>query len=219
MAARTPPVELSIDYSGSRKNMAILVPLVGKSGWLTAARLQVSSLDTEEAILLAGWTDDGCSLDQNQCRRFFDLTASVGRSLAVPTDARKRLDEAIHVCQGQLLEEVVARNGRWFDVEIERLDHWADDLKDGIERELRELEVEIRALKKQASQASTLEKKLEGQRQVKEMERRLKEKRKQRDEAQDEVEARKDRLIEEIESRLRQTVQSDELFCLRWHLA
>jgi len=101
---------------------------------------------------------------------------------------------------------------------MEKLDRWADDLKDGIERAIRELEVEIRAMKREARQAPNLEQKIVMQRQVKERERKLKENRTQRDEAQDEIENRKDRLIEEIEARLAQQVTRTELFAARWLL-
>jgi hypothetical protein len=102
---------------------------------------------------------------------------------------------------------------------MEKLDCWADDLKDGIEREIRELQVEIRAMKRDARQAPNLEQKIVVQRQVKERERKLKESRTQRDEAQDEIENRKDKLLEEIEARLAQQVTRTELFAARWLLS
>jgi hypothetical protein len=102
---------------------------------------------------------------------------------------------------------------------MEKLDRWADDLKDGIEREIRELEAEIRAMKRNARQAPNLEQKIVIQRQVKDKERKLKEHRTQRDEAQDEIEHRKDKLSEEIEARLAQQVTRTELFRVRWRLS
>ena len=101
---------------------------------------------------------------------------------------------------------------------MEKLEHWADDLKDGIERELKELESEIRATKKDARLATTLDAKVVGQKRVKELEKQLKEKRTKRDEAQDEIEVRKDRLIENVEAQLRQQSGLQELFSVRWRV-
>ena len=71
-------------------------------------------------------------------------------------------------------------------------------------------------MKKQARQAATLDQKIAGQKQVKDAERRLKDNRKRRDEAQDEIESRKDALIEEVEAQLRQRTHMNALFTVRW---
>ena len=80
-ALAPPPAEVAFDYTGSGKNIAILEPLIGKSGWLVCARLTLSALETEDLLVLTGLADDGRILDEAQCRRFFDLPAS--RSNAV----------------------------------------------------------------------------------------------------------------------------------------
>lgn len=218
-AQSLPACELTFDYTGTRKKVAVLEGLVGSSGWLTALRLQIASLDTEEIILLAGFADDGDALDANQCRRLFDLPASVGSATTMPAALRKTLDDAVEFGQGRALGDISSRNGHWFDLEMEKLDRWADDLKDGIEREIRDLETEIKAMKREARLAPNLETKVAQQRKVKDMERKLKEARKQRDQAQDEIEDRKDNLIEEIEARLAQQVSKTELFVARWSLS
>ena len=43
-----------------------------------------------------------------------------------------------------------------FDEEVLKLDHWSDDLKQGLEREIRDLDKEIREARKVASFASSL---------------------------------------------------------------
>jgi adenine-specific DNA-methyltransferase len=129
-----------------------------------------------------------------------------------------RLEPRVSVedsAKSALLADAGARNPQFFEQEIDR---WADDLKEGVERELKELEVAIRAAKKKARAATTLERKLAGQKEVKELERKLKEKRKRRDAAQDEIEERKDRLIEEVEARLQQQAETRELFTIWWRV-
>jgi superfamily II DNA or RNA helicase len=218
----TPCVSLEFDYSGTRKRISVLEHLVGHSGWLTAEKLAVASLDEEEVIVLAGYihTDAGAtqSLDANQCRRLFDLPATVVGQDAIPYEARPALDEQVQFGQHQALERIRSRNGQWFDIEMEKLDRWADDLKDGIEREIQELSLEIKSIKRDARQAASLEEKVSLQREVKEKERRLRDKRKDRDEAQDQIEARKDTLIETIEARMAQEVVRTPLFTIRWRV-
>jgi len=217
-ALPAPSAELAFDLTGSRKKIAVLDDFVGAGGWLVATRLAITAFDTEEMILFTGFDDSGRALDANQCRRLFDLQANVGPSLTIPADVRKSLDEAIDFGQVRALGDLSSRNAHWFDLEMEKLDRWADDMKDGIERDIRELEVEIRGMKRDARQAPNLEQKVTQQRQIKDMERKLKEQRTQRDEAQDQIESRKDRLIEDIEAKLAQDVQRTELFAVRWRL-
>ena len=213
------PAEVTFDYSTSGKNIAVVATLTGKSGWITCSLLTVNSLETEESVIFAGLTDSGESLDESQYRRLFDLPGEVGNVIAVPVDVTSRLADDTVRRQSELLRIMAAKNGEWFDTEIDKLDRWADDLKETIGREIKELEVEIRAAKKEARQASTLEQKVEGHKRAKELEKKLKDKRKGRDEADDEIESRKDSLIDEIESRLKQRIDTRELFTVRWTVA
>ena len=44
----TPDCEMTFDYGGSGKHIAILEHLQGKRGWLACTRFSVSALETEE---------------------------------------------------------------------------------------------------------------------------------------------------------------------------
>ena len=74
MAQTLSPAEVVFDYSGGGKNIAALTPLIGKSGWLTCSRLAIQSLESEDALILAGVTDTQEPLDETACRRLFDLS-------------------------------------------------------------------------------------------------------------------------------------------------
>ncbi len=214
------PVQtVRFDYSGYRGRVMLVEQLQGQTGWLRASLLSISALETEEHLVLTGMIDEGRSLDQETCEKLLNIPGTVDGSEAVPPAVAERLVAEYEAAQTALLHEAQSRNMDFFEQEIEKLDRWADDLKEGVERELKELEAEIRAMKKEARQATTLEQKIAGQKQVKDLEKKLKEKRKRRDEAQDEIEERKDRLIEEIEARLKQQVDTKELFTIRWSVS
>ncbi len=151
-------------------------------------------------------------------RRLFDLPATIEGSANLTDITRKSLDNQFAFGLRQALDDVSSRNAHWFDMEMEKLDRWADDLKDGIEREIQELSSEIKSLKREARNVPSLEQKVALQREVKEKERKLRDKRKDRDEAQDHIEEQKDGLIETIESRLAHDVVRTALFTIRWRV-
>ena len=82
MELPTPEAELTFNYTGTGRNISMVEPLCGKSGWLTVQKLTVTAFETEDHVLLAGVTDDGKPLDVEQCRRLLTLPGS---------DTRERL--------------------------------------------------------------------------------------------------------------------------------
>ena len=90
----TSPAEVAFRYRDSGKRIAILEPLVGKSGWLACVRLTVTAMEAEDHLFFAGATDASGPLDDVQCRRLFDLPGAVERSCAVPEAVAGALFEA-----------------------------------------------------------------------------------------------------------------------------
>jgi hypothetical protein len=163
-ALAPPPAEVTFDYTSSDKNIAILEPLISKSGWLVCANLTLSALETEDLLVLTGSADDGMALDEAQCRRLFDLPARQGPNREIPAAIAATLEEAISRRRQGILEEITARNGRWFDTEMDKLDRWAEDRRDSLKAELAELDEALKEAKKGARLAPTLPEKLERQR-------------------------------------------------------
>ncbi|MEI8356787.1 MAG: hypothetical protein WCG31_11980, partial [Deltaproteobacteria bacterium] len=60
--------------------------------------------------------------------------------------------------------------------------------------------------------------KLKAQKDIKDMEKKRKTKRRTLFEAQDEIDGRKEGLIEGVEARLRQLISTSELFAIRWRV-
>jgi hypothetical protein len=101
---------------------------------------------------------------------------------------------------------------------MEKLEKWADDRKTSLEMQLKELDKEIKFRKTEAKKIFDLQKKLMAQRKVKTLEKRRNTLRRDLFEAQDEVDQKKERLLQEIEARLKQNIKETELFTIRWQL-
>ncbi|MGE5481375.1 MAG: helicase-related protein, partial [Bacteroidota bacterium] len=214
----TPPAELVFDYTGSGKNIAILEPLRGRSGWLACVHLTMSALETEDRILFAGIADEGIALDEAQCRRFFDLPASQGRLRTPPVPVLAALNESLARRRQELLEETGARNSRWFDTEMDKLDRWAEDCRASLKAELAELDEALKEAKRAARLAPTLPEKLERQRTIRVLDSKHDEAWRAYDAASREIERQKDALLDEISHRLEQRIEEEQLFVLRWSL-
>mgnify|MGYP003295500480 CR=1 FL=1 len=86
------------------------------------------------------------------------------------------------------------------------------------EKEIADLDAEIRLRKSEAKRMSSLADKVAAQREIKEMERKRAEKRMNLFEAQDEIDAKKEDLLVKIEQMLEQKIDEEELFTIRWRI-
>jgi adenine-specific DNA-methyltransferase len=87
-----------------------------------------------------------------------------------------------------------------------------------LEREIKEIDRQIKEVRRATSTALTLEEKLAGQKQIKALESQRNQKRRSLFEAQDEVDRQRDELIAQIEGKLQQRVESDQMFMIRWKI-
>ena len=218
-ALSPPPAEVTFDYSGSGKNIAILETLRGQRGWLACSRLTLSALETEDVSVFAGIADSGQALDEAQCRRLFDLPARQGKRCEIPSTVAAVLGEADARRRQELLGETATRNGGWFDTEIDKLDRWAEDRRASLKSELEEIDEALKEAKKAARLAPTLPDKLERQRATRTLESKREEVWRTYDQASREIDRQKDALLDEISDRLIYTTESHLLFALRWSVA
>ena len=211
--------EVIFDYSNTPKRISILEPLIGKAGWLRAVSLTINSFESEDHILFCGIIEDNTKLDTEQCQRLFSLNADVVPLQTPMKSSNKEILEDIALQQrAEILQINAERNGGFFDTEMEKLDKWADDVKSSIEIALKELDREIKTRKTEAKKILNLEEKVKAQRQIKEMEKKQNELRQNLYQAQDEVDVRKENLINEIEARMSQKIETDELFTIKWRV-
>ena len=210
--------ELQFDYTGTLKKISVLAPLAGQSGWLQARLFSIDSFETEEHLLLLGVTDQGETLDQEPCSRLFSLDAHEGEACAMPDALHDRFDAMNRAGQKVILDDNSQRNVALFEEEYEKLDTWAEDMKLGLETEIKDLDAEIRLRKADARKMTILEEKVRELRLVKELERKRDDKRRHLFEAQDRIESRKDGLLGEVEARMTQSLRDELLFCVRWRV-
>lgn len=211
--------ELSFNLSSAEKKISILENLKGKQGWLQAKQISISSFEMEDYILFSAIDDDGNPLQPDQCQRLFSLEAICNTTeLALTTETTLLINQTFHNQQINISEDNAKRNHIFFDDEVDKLEKWSDDVRNSIKFEIKELDKEIKTRKTEARKMLNLEQKVKEQRIIKDLEKKLAEKRYNQYQNEDDIEHRKDNLLDEVEKRLKQKTTDNELFTIRWKI-
>ena len=214
-----PSHEVVFDYTHTPIKVALLEKQIGNSGWMRIEKFTIEASEPEDNLLIACYTDDGRQIPAEIAERMFSLHAEEGHRAQMSSEMADVLEQDIREQKEFAKDENYKRNQTFFETEIEKLNLWADDVKIGLEREISDLDAEIKLRKSEARKLTRLEEKIEAQRLVKDLEKRRSEKRRSLFEAQDEVDAQKEKLFDEVEQTLRQKKATEEtLFNIRWRI-
>ncbi len=141
-------------------------------------------------------------------------STSIGLLNSLDYQSEKTLD--LDNTPDGFLAEFDKRNGEFFDEEVLKLDRWSEDLKQGLEREIKEIDKQIRESRITAALAQSLQDKLAAQKVIKALEKTRNTKRRELLDAQDAIDAKREELIENIEKQLKQRRSVQTLFAIRW---
>uniref|UniRef100_E6QTC7 Uncharacterized protein n=1 Tax=mine drainage metagenome TaxID=410659 RepID=E6QTC7_9ZZZZ len=239
------PSKLVLNYLTYGSKVSVIEELRGQSGILMVQKLQVRSLGaTEEHVLTAAIDVSGRVHDQDVTERLLNipgyaealprLHGDVSRAylsnepavdeqsaldfatanVAVPA----QLEQEISRQRMLILNDLDTRNLGFFAQESEKLDAWADDLKLGLEREIRELDRQIKETRTKSKSAATLAEKLAAQKAQRDLETQRDRKRRELFQRQDEIQIKRDNLIDELENQLHQQIHTQTLFVCEWRL-
>ncbi|MFC1737975.1 SNF2-related protein [Planctomycetota bacterium] len=210
------PCQIVFNYSDNPVKITILEPLVGQSGTLTLHKLTVKAFEAEDYLIFAAVTAKGKKLDEQQCQRLFSLPASIdSHSAGIDSEP---LVSIFKKKKAKIIDEIGQRNAVFFDEEMDKLDHWATDQQKSLRTNLKELDDQIKELKREGRQTSSLPEKIALQKKVKGLEKKRDEAWRNYDQAAREIEQKKDNLIDTVEARLSQTVTDQILFQIKWKI-
>ena len=209
---------LVFDYDAHGIQVSTLKPYRGKTGWLTLKLVSVEALGNEEQrLVVAAITSDGQPLAEDDPEKLLRLPARTLPADQIGPDVAK-LREDVATRMSAVLREINQRNLGYFEQEVQKLDAWADDLKLGIEQEIKEIDRQIKEVRRTAASAPTLEEKLSWQKQQRELETKRTKLRRELFNRQDAIEAERNDLISQLEGKLQQDVNEQTLFTVEWAL-
>lgn len=210
--------ELLFDYSNTPTKVTALEKHLGKSGWLQINHIEIDSFEYEDYLIASCITDDGIVIPNDIAQRFFSIEAQEANVVSPSNEIIEKLKEVLFSEQQEVISENANRNKDFFDTEMDKLDQWADDMKLSLDKEIKDLDAEIKLKKSEAKKMLNLEAKVKAQRAIKDLEKKRSEKRQHLFEAQDTIDDRKENLLDEIEQRLKQDIRTTELFTIKWKL-
>jgi len=211
--------ELIFDYTNSGIKITSLEKFIGKSGYMMGNVLSITTFEEEEIIQLFAVTEEATILDKQLCERFFSLPANiVEQQHEAPATLTKLLSDAIALQQTNAIDAVGQRNANYFETELDKLDNWGEDRRNSLKVVLKELDQQIKEVKKQARLAPNLPDKLKLEKERKKLEAERDTAWKEYDGAAKEIEQNKDQLIDKVEKRLKQNLKDEQLFNFKWTL-
>ncbi len=211
---------LYFDYTNHVTKISVAEQLKGQSGWLTLSVLGVDAFNRQEFLLFTAKTDSGQLIDNDACKRLFNLGASIDQS-----ENSKELNilpsELIELKKRQIdakLAEVMDENNALFEVERDKLEKWAEDKVFAAEEALRDTKAQIKSVKRESRHALSVEEQKQNQEKLKQLERLQKRQRMEIFDIEDEIADKRDELIAALEERMKQRTEVTELFTIRWQV-
>lgn len=163
------PARLVLDYDGYGATVAALRALKGAQGVALVRLVRVQSVGTTEEFLLAAASAGDQVLDAELTEKLLSLPGRA-QPLDGTADVGAVVQAAVSAQRTQVIANIERRNLTLFTDETEKLDAWADDLKLGLEREIKELDRRIKETRTKSKGAATLAEKLEAQKEQRNLE-------------------------------------------------
>ena len=218
-----------LDYAAYGNKVSVLEPIRQRAGWLEVQSLQIRSLGAvEEHLLVAAMDTDGHTYDQEVTERLMNMPCSstadqgVQQNIehAILSDELDKIPLQLEIERQKnlIVADLETRNLGAFTQEAEKLDSWADDLKVGLERDIKELDRRIKETRTKSKSAATLAEKLAAQKEQRELEGQRDKKRRELFDRQDEIQNKRNGLIDELERELKQEISITTVLTCEWEL-
>ena len=213
------PASVTFDYGAYDGNLGDVADRIGASGWMQAARLTLKTpARTFDEIIVAAVTDDGDVLDGETAARMMLVPAQTGDE--APTSA---VPEALAVLVGErqtaIVQQAQTRLGDFLEEEEGRLDNWRDDARVSFDAQIKALAKEAKEKTKLSRAVQGLQEKVELQREANVLKRQADDLNHQLYTRLREIDAERERMLDEIAEKLNLTPTLTPLFTIRWDIA
>ncbi|MDX9702414.1 MAG: SNF2-related protein [Candidatus Auribacterota bacterium] len=211
----TPPAKIKFDISRHPTKISVVDKLKGKSGYLVLSKLTIDSFDKDEYLLFNAFDDNGTNIHPEICEKMFECYADIEHH-DIPPDVHEKLMQDALCHSNGTIDKVMERNNFYYQQECDRLFKWADDLIISAEKELKNTKNKLRNLNRLLRQATSIQEKLGIQEQIKETQRVQRRQRQRIFDVEDEIEQKRDVIIDKLKHKMKQKTNHETLFMVRW---
>lgn len=213
-----PTAVITFDVTNHATRLHVVEALRGKSGHLVLTRLKIESYEREEYLLFSGFDDDGATLDQETMEKLFGCSGHVDALIDISDAVASRLQAEAQRHAKATISLSLEQNSAHFNQARDKLEKWADDMVLSAEKALADTKEQIKVLRRQARQAVTLEEQHSIQEKIQKLERQQRRQRQDIFTVEDEIVEKRDMLIDQLERRLAQRTETEDLFTIRWRV-
>ncbi len=212
----TSPVTLTFDYTAMKEKISVVEAQKGKSGILKVILVHYDSpKDSEEHLISTAIDTNGNVMEDDFAAKLMTIPATASPTLFIddtpllPVEAKKI---------EKLSKEIKARNREFINAESEKIERWAEDQTTFVEQELKNLKKQIRDKERACRAEDDESKKMSLQKEIKSLEKSRRQKRTELYAVEDEIAAKRDRLIARLGDALATKTTYETLFTINWEI-
>lgn len=209
---------LKFNYSDTKLNVSSIEHLVGKSGIIHLSNFEVTSFDVTDNLLFVGFADDGAELPNDVCKRILELPVNSKTSYQLTSSESSLMTDRREKHKELLLEALQAKDTEYFQQEVDKLHKWADDKILASEKELKDVKSKIKEINRESKKTSSSDELLKMQTSLRDLERKKKRLRQEIFEVEDEIEERRDEMINAIKAKMLKAINESSIFTIKWNL-
>jgi superfamily II DNA or RNA helicase len=213
-----PAAALRFDLSTYAGNLADVAALSGQDGWMQVASLTLkTAARTYDDLVVAAMTADGRPVDPETAARLLQVPASMAPVSGEPPTTQ--LQDVMAERQTALVAQAQTRLGTFLEEEEERLDNWREDARVSYDTQIKTLTKEAKERTKLSRAAQSLQEKVALQKEGAALKRQADDLQHQLYTRLREIDAERERMLDDIAEKLSLTPESTTLFTIRWSLA
>jgi len=209
---------VKFDYSNSGRNLADIVELGKAKGVLSMDKLTHRSIEDEEHLIMSAVTEEGMIIAEETIYRMMELPAMIVGTIA-PETAELITQRKAGIEKSKA--DIETRNAEYYREQCEKIDLYTEELKDGLEKELKQLDKHISEMKKQQKNLQgvvSLQEMLDHQSEINRIESERKVKRRDLMLREDELEVQRNTLQEEIRQRLNGEIEIETIMTISFEI-
>ena len=152
------------------------------------------------------------------CKRIIELPVKTINEYTLTYKETELLNTQQNKYKEILLDTIKEKDTSYFQLEVEKLHKWADDKILASEKELRDIKSKIKELNRESKKNITSESLLTTQTKLRDLERKKKRLRREIFQVEDEIEERRDEMINAIKVKMLKAINESSIFTIKWQL-